>query len=126
MDYVKDVTLARYAADTVGKYINEASLNQVNAINELGERIGMGLDILSSQMHSIDSKLASLNKKLDLQIEQQKITNILLENIGELLRVPNSEKERLHCIEAGLKFFKNAQKSHKTTKKHTTLNVFRQ
>jgi len=34
-----------------------------------------------------------------------------LQNIAELLRVPNSEKERQHSIELGIKFFVNAKKN---------------
>jgi hypothetical protein len=47
---------------------------------------------------------------MDVQIEQQKLSNLLLENIAELLRVPDSEKERQHSIELGIKFFVNASK----------------
>jgi len=171
LDYSKDVSLAKYQADTVGQYIsqasteqvqaigelgqkigmdisqaterqveaigelgnqlsmdiNQASMEQVHAINELsidinkaseqnvqaigelGQKIGMGLNFLSYQMTDVTLQLSFLNKNLDIQIEQQKVTNLLLENIGELLRVPDSEKERQHCIELGLKFFVNAQ-----------------
>lgn len=110
LNYAKDVSLAKYSADTVGKYINQASKEQVSAINELGHKIGMGMNVLSSQMSEVHSELNFLNRNIDLQIEQQKITNLLLENIAELLRVPDSEKERQHSIEMGLKFFVNAQK----------------
>jgi hypothetical protein len=48
---------------------------------------------------------------MDVQIEQQKLSNLLLQNIAELLRVPESEKERQHCIEMGVKFFVNASKN---------------
>ncbi|HMG16609.1 MAG TPA: fibrobacter succinogenes major paralogous domain-containing protein [Saprospiraceae bacterium] len=154
LDYRKDVTLAKYQADTVGSYIrqasteqvqaisdlgqkigidisqaserqvqaigelgqqigidiNQASERQVQAMSELGQQIGIGLNILSCQMADLNQQLAFINKNLDIQIGQQKVTNLLLENIGELLRVPDSEKERQHCIELGLKFFVNAQK----------------
>lgn len=146
LDYTKDVSLAKYQADTVGQYVSQASAEQVQAIGELGDKIGLasyeqvqalnevkvqisqashqqvqaigelgqkvelGLDILSSQMANVNQQLSFVNKNLDIQIAQQQITNILLENIGELLRVPDSEKERQHSIELGLKFFVNAQK----------------
>lgn len=110
LNYAKDVTLAKYSADTVGKYINEASKTQVKAINDLGQKIGIGMDILSSQLSDIHTELSFLNRNLDLQLEQQKLSNLLLENIGELLRVPDIEKERQHSIELGLKFFTNAEK----------------
>ena len=110
LDYSKDVSLVKYGADTVGKYINYASKEQVQAINQLGKAIGMGLDVLSNQMSDISNKLGFLNRNMDIQIEQQKLSNLLLENIAELLRVPDSEKERQHSIELGIKFFVNATK----------------
>jgi tetratricopeptide (TPR) repeat protein len=132
LDYRKDISLVKYGADSVGKYIQTASKEQVNAINKVGNDIGKGLNILSfltiestnqtvnaindlgGQIEAIFSKtndsLSFINRKIDIQIEQQKISNLLLQNISELLRIPDSEKERQHCIELGLKFFVNAQK----------------
>jgi hypothetical protein len=57
----------------------------------------------------IDSQLSFVNRKLDIQIEQQRISNFILQNIAELLRVPDSEKERQHNIELGMKFYINAK-----------------
>lgn len=117
LDYKKDVTLAKYTADSIGQYIAQANNNQVNAINDVGKKIGLGLNVMSSkldtigfQLGSIESEIGIVNQNLELQIEQQRISNILLENIGELLRVPNSEKERQRHIEIGLKFYVNASK----------------
>ena len=110
LDYAKDVSLTKYGADTVGTYINQASKEQVQAINELGQAIGRGMNILSNQMSDINQTLSFINRNMDIQIEQQKLTNLLLQNIAELLRVPDSEKERQHSIELGIKFFVNAEK----------------
>ena len=110
LDYAKDVSLAKYGADIVGKYINQASKEQVNAINQLGQSIGRGINVLSNQMSDINDTLGFLNRNMDIQIEQQKLSNLLLQNIAELLRVPDSEKERQHSIELGIKFFVNAKK----------------
>jgi ribosomal protein L7/L12 len=135
LDYLKDKTLLKYGADTVGKYINQASKEQVQAINQLGHTIGRGMkeqvqainqlgitiergmdilneqmDFLSSQMTDINKTLVFINRNMDIQIEQQKLSNLLLQNITELLRVPDSEKERQHSIELGIKFFVNASK----------------
>ena len=135
LNYAKDVSLAKYQADTVGQYINQASAEHVHAIGELGSKIGlasreqvqaigalgdkigemgnqigMGLNVLSNKMESVNEELSFVNRNLVIHIEQQKVSNLLLENIGELLRVPNSEKERQHSIELGLKFFVNAYK----------------
>ena len=111
LDYSKDVSLAKYGADTVGKYINQASREQVQAINHLGQAVGRGMNVLSNQMTDINQTLGFLNRNMDIQIEQQKLSNLLLQNIVELLRVPDSEKERQHSIELGIKFFVNAKKN---------------
>ena len=110
LDYTKDVSLVKYGADTVGKYISQASKEQVQAINQLGQAIGRGMNVLSNQMSDINKNLIFLNRNIDVQIEQQKLSNLLLQNIAELLRVPDSEKERQHSIELGIKFFVNASK----------------
>jgi ribosomal protein L7/L12 len=124
LDYAKDISLAKYGADTVGKYISQASKEQVDAVNNLGHKIGAGINVISDKMDSgiaelsaistklsnISSELSFLNYNTDILIEQQKLTNLLLQNIGELLRVPDSEKERQLAIELGIKFFVNAQK----------------
>ena len=107
--YVKDASLLKYGADTIGQYINQASYEQVNAINQLGQKIGRGLNILSNQMSQVNENLVFLNKNIDIQIEQQKLSNLLLQNIVDLLRLPDSEKERRHSIELGIKFFIKAQ-----------------
>ena len=123
LDYSKDVSLAKYGADTVGKYISQASKEQIAAINHLENTFGSGLNILSNQMSDINSginhlslqmtenndSLSFINRKLDIQIEQQILSNFLLQDIAKLLRVPDSEKERQYCIELGVKFFVNAK-----------------
>ena len=139
LDYVKDTKLAKYTADTVGKYVAKASKQQVGAINNLGRQLGNGLEIISDEIYQasnqqvsainnlenqigagmnllqnklsdISSKLNFLNRNNEILIEQQKLSNLLLQNISELLRVPDSEKERQHAIELGIKFFVNAKK----------------
>lgn len=128
LDYSRDTALVKYGADTVGKYIKQASKEQVQAIDQLGQKLGRGLKdqakaidhlgksieqgmhALYDQMESVNANLTFLNRNLDVQIEQQRLTNVLLENIAELLRVPDSEKVRHHSIELGLKFFINAAK----------------
>ena len=139
LDYVKDTKLAKYTADTVGKYVAKASRQQVGAINNLGRQLGNGLEIISDEIYQasnqqvsainnlenqigagmdllqnklsdISSELNFLNRNNEILIEQQKLSNLLLQSISELLRVPDSEKERQHAIELGIKFFVNAKK----------------
>jgi hypothetical protein len=110
LNYIRDTSLVKYGADTVAQYINQASKEQVKAINMLGQAIGIGMNVLSNQMSDINETFVFLNRNMDLQIEQQKLSNLLLQNIAELLRVPDSEKERQNSIELGIKFFVNASK----------------
>jgi tetratricopeptide (TPR) repeat protein len=110
LDYARDTSLVKYGADAVGKYINQASKDQVKAINQLGQAIGRGMNVLSNQMSDINEALVFLNRNMDVQVEQQKLSNLLLQNIAELLRVPDIEKERQHSIELGIKFFVNASR----------------
>ena len=43
-----------------------------------------------------------------MMIEQQRMSNLLLQNIVELLKIPNSEKERQQAITNGIRFLANA------------------
>ena len=117
VEYSRDLALTKYGADTFGNYVRQSSKEHILAINQLGNEIGRGINIISNKIDSIseelieiNSSLRFINRNLDIQIEQQKLNNLLLENIAELLRVPNSEKERQRCIEQGIKYFVNANK----------------
>ena len=117
MDWLKDVKKAEYSAALVGQYINEASKDQIVAINQLADKVGNGFNIIGNKLDQvndnllkIDKSIDILNRKADLLLEEQRLTNLLLQNISDLLRVPDSEKERQHSIEVGIKFFINARK----------------
>ena len=117
LDYVRDASLVNYGANTIGKCINQASQEQIEAINIFKNDIGKRITVLnnqlgniSNQINQINEGILNLNRNLDIQIEQQRLSNILLKNISALLRIPDSEKERQHSIELGIKFFVNAQK----------------
>jgi hypothetical protein len=103
LDYTRDTSLVKYGADSIGKFIQTASKDQIAAIKNLEANVLGGLNVVNNSLHFI-------NRNLDIQIEQQKLSNLLLQNIVELLKVPDSEKERQHCIELGIKFFVSAKK----------------
>ena len=65
------------------------------------EEINDGLGEANRWLESMDARLA-------LGLEEQRIGNVLAENIAELLHIPESEKERHRWITMGLKFFKSA------------------
>jgi hypothetical protein len=109
MEYIKDFSLTQYSTETIGNFINSASREQISAINNIGFEIGRGLNILTNKMTDVNNELVFLNRNIDLQLEQNKLTNYLLQNIQELLRIPESEKERQKCIDLGVKFFIKAK-----------------
>jgi tetratricopeptide (TPR) repeat protein len=125
-DYVKNVSLAKYTADSVGRYMEQVSDDQINAIHSTGRRIcgafyegfsglqsQLGsvqdqLDQVTGQLHQVRIQLQGVNQRLGLLLDEAKTSNILQQNIAELLRIPDSQKQRQHHIELGLKFLKNA------------------
>jgi hypothetical protein len=108
-NYIKDVSLAKYTADTIGQYIEQSSKNQILTLNSIGEKLGENLSDISTKVDISNELLSNLNRNLDFLNEQHKVTNLLLGDISKLLRIPDSEKERQHKIELGLKFFANAK-----------------
>jgi tetratricopeptide (TPR) repeat protein len=89
LNYVKEISLAEYTANLVGTYIENANLEQIETLKK-------GFKFLDQRM---------------IGIQQEQInTNILLENIGHLLKLPDSEKQRQLHIERGMKFSNQAMK----------------
>lgn len=78
LDYSRDTSLVKYGADTVGQYISQASKEQVHAINQLGQAIGRGMNVLSNQMSDINESLVFLNRNMDVQIKNKLKNNLLL------------------------------------------------
>ena len=118
-DYKKDISLSNYLSHSIGKFINHASKEQIVAISELWEKIGIALNknlkcfeynssILNSRLSNINYNLNHLNTNISSLIDQQKVANLLLQDICDLLRVPDSEKERKSNISLGLKFYVKA------------------
>jgi len=63
---------------------------------------------ISELRGEINAMASMLDWKLSLLIEEQRLTNQLLGHIAQLLRIPDSQKQRVYHIEQGLKYFKNA------------------
>ena len=139
IDYVKNTSLAKYSADVVGSYLEETSSSQLAATESIGRaicgelydgfsslqtqlkqtdlrqakqlgEISGGIRQISSDLRQVFGALEGVNQRLDLMRDEIKTSNVLLENIGELLRISDSQKQRQHHIELALKFLKNAQK----------------
>jgi len=141
-NYVNDATIAKYQVDAVGSFVEQASREQIQAIDDASRRVSGtleigfaavtgGLEAVADEMqalgreqattnhllHVTNTQLAEANEslhridqRLSLMVEEQRIGNVLQENIAQLLRIPDSQKQRQHHLEMGLKFFKNARK----------------
>lgn len=66
------------------------------------------LEAINDGLGEANRWLESMDARLALGLEEQRIGNVLAENIAELLHIPESEKERHRWITMGLKFFKSA------------------
>lgn len=104
LDYVKDVNLANYSSQVVGKFIEQQTEEQLRAINNLSTEISMiGEDIRDG--------FSKINQRLTLIHVEQLNTNLLLKDIKHILKQPDSEKQRMKHIELGVKFFNQALKN---------------
>ena len=73
-------------------------------------QITSGIAAQTRQITSaLNSGFAMLSDRLGALQESQRATMMLTANVAQLLRIPDSEKQRQHTIELGLKFLSNAQ-----------------
>lgn len=72
------------------------------------------VDSLEEGLERIERQSAEFRTAFDWRLsliaDQQQIANMLLKNIAVLLRVPDSEKQRLHFIEQGLRYYTSASR----------------
>ena len=135
-DYLKDTSLVRYGTKQIGAYVQQATREQTRAIEEASQRqaqatmeaarlqakasakiaavqvqaIQKAAEMIGWQLEDTKKELRFLNRRMDLVLEQQRMGLMLQNNIAELLKIPDSEKERQHTITLGIQFFVNASK----------------
>lgn len=131
-DYIKDKSKAEYEAGIIGGYIKEASREQVYAIEDASQRqvdainfqtetiahigelqlleIRKAAKIIGLRIYEVKDELSFLNRKMDITLEQQRLSLVLQNDIAQLLKIPDSEKERQQVITLGIQFFVNASK----------------
>ena len=128
VDYLRDFSLQKYTSDAVGTFVQRASASQVSAMERLGSQFQSSIaaqtsgitsaiagqtsgiiQAIGAQTAAITSTLDNINDRLGALGECQRATNMLTGNMAQLLRIPDSERERRHTIEMGLKFLSNAQ-----------------
>ena len=83
--------------------LEEMGMAQIEAINNAAQSIGF-------RISEVQKELSFLNRKMDISLEQQRLGLILQDNIAQLLKIPDSEKERQQAITLGIQFFVNASK----------------
>lgn len=115
------------ASSIVSSSIESASRQQAEAIDDAARQqakaaaqaadvvvgtLERGFANLSSGLSNINRSIEQVGMMLDWRlsqmVDQQRISNLLLENIAHLLRIPDVQKERQHYIEQGFKHYKNA------------------
>jgi len=110
--YLRDKTLVQYGASLINTSIERASGRIEKSIetmtSELSGVIQTVGENICSHLADIHQDLSALNRRADMMIEQQRMTNLLLQNIADLLKIPNSEKERQQAITNGIRFLANA------------------
>ena len=102
--YVKDVQLANYTGNVIGKFLQNQTKEQINAINEMCQEVQNIDNSINIGFEQIDQRLAII------KLEQFN-SNLLLKDIKKILRQPDREKQRIKHIEYGMKFFNQAIKN---------------
>ena len=114
--YVKDVKqIIEKNSQEISAAMKTGSAEQVQAINNVcGQLEDMNYNLqsidynISELRGEINAMASMLDWKLSQMIEEQRITNQLLGFIAQLLRIPDSQKQRVYHIEQGIKYLKNA------------------
>lgn len=119
-EYIKDIGgIISKNRQELQTTINNASVEQRKAIQQVCGNLDDGFGLISSHLSDIKYELGEirgeinamasmLDWKLSMLIEEQRLTNQLLGHIAQLLRIPDSQKQRVYHIEQGLKYLKNA------------------
>jgi len=105
------------AHEGVSSSIDDAARQQSHAIADAATmitgKLDDGFDEVSRALwmleESIDQIAIMVDWRLSQLVDQQRVSNLLLEDIARLLHVPDSQKERQYFIEQGLKHYKNAR-----------------
>ncbi len=101
----EQVRAIQQSTDAICGTLNQGFAQMAEGLSE----ISYGIGEVKSELNDMG---AMLDWNLSLLIEQQKTTNILLNNIGLLLRISDSQKVRQEYIEKGLRFMTKALFDH--------------
>ncbi len=99
--------------------IKESTLTIEKSISTVCGSIDRGVSLTTSKLNGLNFRLSDIKSELSYivailnwsfseLITNQKITNLFLGNIAELLVIPEFQKERRFFVEQGLKFLQNS------------------
>ncbi len=129
-EYVKDIReCIDYNSQSIENSINRASemnlisSNQINqslknvcgtiksGFDNLSHTLENGFEGVNTELRNISSEISSLSSLMSWGfssvVHQLQITNRLLGQVVDILKIPDSQKERVYYIEEGLKHLKN-------------------
>ncbi|NWJ52073.1 MAG: hypothetical protein HXX14_14550 [Bacteroidetes bacterium] len=118
--YIRDIdNIISQNRNELQSTIQNAFSEQTKAIYQVCGALNDGFAEVSSHLKNINSNIselrgeisemaAMLDWRLSMLIEEQRLTNQLLGHIAQILRIPDSQKQRVYYIEQGLKYLKNA------------------
>lgn len=118
--YIGDIaSIVSYNRQELQATFQNASSEHLKAISNVCGKIDDGFKEATGYLKNINFNISELRGeinemasmldwKLSQVIEEQRVTNYLLGKIAKLLRIPDSQKQRVYYIEQGLKYLKNA------------------
>jgi tetratricopeptide (TPR) repeat protein len=106
-DHIADAV--DHMAQDVSETIVSAAIAEINTARRnaaaIVGAIERSTDSLSEAVYTVGQ---TLDHRLTVLIDQNRIGHLLLRNVSELLRIPDFQKERLHYIQQGFKHYQNA------------------
>ena len=73
------------------------------------KRVARAMERVGEIKEDFEELFELFDWRMSMLLEEQRIENLLTENIAQLLRIPESQKERQYNVEQGLRFFNNAR-----------------
>lgn len=101
------------------KTMEHTSNEHINVMRQVCGKLDDGFDEVNQHLKDINFNISDLRGEINDMasmidwnftqlIEEQRLTNQLLGEITKLLRIPDSQRQRVYYIEQGLKYLKNA------------------
>ena len=69
------------------------------------KRLAIAMERIGEIKGDFEELIELFDWRMSMLLEEKRIENLLTENIAQLLRIPESQKERQYNVEQGLRFF---------------------